>query len=227
MRDETIRDLLRNLNKGKGKNLVFKSSIGGNIEFAKVWIYQKNGFTYKSQFFFLIKNDLGKYVAAVCGFNNLHWYTLFEERRKGYLSKALKEYIIPFIWGKELHPIEYPINISISRGIGPRNFKASINLAKSIGFKCANPNEDLAEMNLNYNELNFPTNKLKVDHYISKQSIDSIKQKTKTIIDIYNQIKDEIFVKVGNQDLDEFDIPYKLSLKLDAIFWEYENKISH
>jgi len=41
MSDETIKDLLRKLNKGTGKNLIFKNSVSENVELAKVWIWKK------------------------------------------------------------------------------------------------------------------------------------------------------------------------------------------
>lgn len=152
MGDDTIKALLKNLNKGNSRNLIFKNSIGENVEYAKVWIWQRGEYTYKSQDFFLIKNGHGKYVSAIYGMNNFHWFTLHEERGKNHLSNALRNYVIPFLWAPNRQEIHEPFEISINRGIGPRNFESSLGLAKSIGFKVDDENDFKIELLLSYDD---------------------------------------------------------------------------
>lgn len=222
MRDETIRSLLKNLNKGKGRNLIFKNSIGENVEYAKVWIWQKGEYTYKNQDFFLIKNGDGKYVSAIYGMNDFHWVTLYEERGKHYLSNALRNYVIPFLWGPNRREIHYPFVISINRGIGPRNFKSSLGLAKSIGFMVDNQNDFKTELFLNYDD--FITNV--ATPYLTP-SLDSdtkiqLIEKSKIVIDLFLQIKGELEVRLGENNLEEFDEILDLKWKLENIIEEYE-----
>jgi len=102
----------------------------------------------------LIKNGENKYVAAIYGMNNFHWYTLYEGRGKSYLSKALKNNVISFLLGSFHQRIEEPFEISIGKGIVPKNFKASLNLAKSVGFKVDVENDYMVKLILIFDDFN-------------------------------------------------------------------------
>lgn len=222
MSDDTIRNLLRKLNKGTGKNLIFKNSIGGNVEFAKVWIWKRGLYFYKDQNFFFVKNEEGKYVAAIYGVNNFHWYTLYEERAKGYLSSALKNFVIPYLWGSKRQEIHEPFEISISRGIGQKNFKSSLHLGKSVGFKIVEENDYNIKLHLSYDDfakegLAFPIIVPNLDQY----SINSLSEKGKRLVDLFLQIKGELEVKLGKEVLDDFDHIPDLRFKLECVFEDY------
>jgi hypothetical protein len=223
MRDETIRDLLRKLNNGKGKDLIFKNSIGENVELAKVWIWMGGEYFYKDQNFFLIKNQDGKYVSAVYGLNKFHWYTLYEERGKGYPSIALRNSIIPFLWGPYRQEIHEPFEISISRGIGPKNFESSFRLAKSLGFKVDEENDYKTKLLLSYDD--FATEELATPVIIPDLDKDSgirLLEKGQSLMDLFLQIKGELEIRLGVEVLDDFDqildLKYKLEGMLDDHF---------
>lgn len=218
MNDETIRDLLRKLNKRTGKNLIFKNSIGENVELAKVWIWKMGEYFYKDQVFFLIKNQGGKYVAAVYGLNKFHWYTLYEERRKGYLSKALRDLIIPFLWGPNRQEIHDPFEISISRGIGPKNFESSFCLAKSLGFKVDEENDYKTKLLLSYDD--FAHDELATPVMIPDLDQDSgirLLEKSQRLVDLFLQIKGELEIRLGEEVLDDFDQIPDLKYKMERI----------
>jgi hypothetical protein len=223
MSDETIIALLKNLNKGKGRNLIFKNSIGDNVEYAKVWIWQKGEFTYKNQDFFLIKNGDGKYVSAISGMNNFHWVTLYEERGKHYLSNALRNYVIPFLWGPDRQGIHEPFKISINRRIGPRNFKSSLGLAKSVGFKVYDQNDFEIELLLNFDD--FITKGVAAPNLIPKMDPNTkiqLLEKSKIVIDLFLQIKGELEVRLWENELEGFEEVLNLKWKLEKIIEEYE-----
>lgn len=227
MSDETIRDLLRKLNKGTGKNLIFKNSIGENVELAKVWIWKRGEYFYKDQNFFLIKNQGGKYVAAVYGLNNFHWYTLYEERGKGHLSKALRDFIIPFLWGPNRQEIHEPFEISISRGIGPKNFESSSRLAKSLGFKVGEENDYKTTLLLSYDD--FAHEELATPVMIPDLDQDSgfrLLEKGQRLIELFIQIKGELEIRFGEELLDEFNQIPDLKFKLERIIDDYFNGIN-
>lgn len=223
MRDETIMALLKNLNKGKGRNLIFKNSIGENVEYAKVWIWQKSEYTYKNQDFFLIKNGDGKYVSAICGTNNFHWVTLYEERGNHFLSNALRNYVIPFLWGPDRQGIHEPFKISINRGIETRNFQSSLGLAKSIGFKEDNQNDFKIELLLNYDDfINKDVKTPNLTPSLDSETKIQLLEKSKIVIDLFLQIKGELEVRLGENKLEEFDEVRDLKRKLENIIDEYE-----
>lgn len=223
MRDETIMAFLKKLNKGKSRNLIFKNSIGENVEYAKVWIWQRGEYTYKSQDFFLIKNGNGKYVSAIYGMNNFHWVTLYEERGKNYLSNALRNYVIPFLWGPDRQEIHEPFKITINRRIGTRNIKSSLGLAKSIGFKIVNENDFKIELLLSYDD--FITKDVATPNLTPCLDSDTrirLLENSEMIIDLFLQVKGELEVRLGENKLEEFDNVLDLKRKLERIIDDYE-----
>ncbi|WP_373496205.1 hypothetical protein [Aquiflexum sp.] len=223
MRDETIMAFLKNLNKGKSRNLIFKNSIGENVEYAKVWIWQRGKYTYKDQDFFLIKNGDGKYVSAIYGMNDFHWVTLYEERGKNYLSNALRNFVIPFLWGPNRQEIHEPFKVSINRGIGPRNFKSSLGLAKSIGFKVDNQNDFKIELLLSYDD--FITKDVATPNLTPSLDSDTkiqLLEKSKIVNDLFLQIKGELEVRLGENKLEKFEKVLDLKRKLENIIDDYE-----
>lgn len=223
MSDDTIKDLLRKLNSGKGKNIVYRNSIGDNVEIAKVWICKNREYIYENQDFFIIRNENGKYVAAVYDQNNFHWYTLYEERGKSYLSNALRNFIIPFLWGIDRHPIEEPFKISINRGIGPRNFDSSFALAKSVGFKVDEENEYKSYLSLHYDD--FVNKDLDTPKLILNPNPEAKKQlikKAQLVEDLVLQIKGEMEIMFGEDKLEELRCMGYFKVRIENIFEDYE-----
>lgn len=223
MRDDTIRDLLRKLNKGTGKDLIFKNSICENVEIAKVWIWKKGEYIYKNQDFFLIKNKEDKYVAAISGHNNFHWYTLYEERGNGYLSNALRNFVIPFLWGIDRHPIEEPFKISISHGIGTRNFDSSLALAKSLGFIVVTENDYKKNLALHYDDfVNKNLDAPKLIPNLNYEAKNQLIKKAQLVEDLVLQIKGELEIMFGEDKLEELRCMDYFKVRLENIFEDYE-----
>lgn len=228
MSDDTIRDLLRKLNFGKGKNIVYRNSIGGNVEIAKVWIWKSGGYLYKNQDFFLIRNQNGKYVAAVYGQNNFHWYTLYSERGKGYLSNALRNFIFPYLWGIDRHPIEESFKISISRGIGPRNFESSLALAKSVGFSIDTENDSKTYCSLQYDDfINKDLDTPKITPNLRPEVNNQLIKKAQLVEDLTQQIKGEMEIMFGEDKLEDLSCMGFFKVRLENIFEDYEYKLSN
>lgn len=225
MSDDTIRDLLRKLNSGKGKNIVYRNSIGGNVEIAKVWVWKGSEYLYKNQDFFLIRNGNGngKYVSAVYGKNSFHWYTLYEERGKSYLSNALRNFIIPFLWGINRHPIEEPFEISISIGIGPKNFESSLSLAKSIGFKVVMENDYKKNLALHYDDfVNKDLDTPKLTPNLNSKAKNQLIKKAELVEDLVLQIKRELEIMFGEDKLEDLRFMDYFKVRLENIFEDYE-----
>jgi len=228
MSDDSIKDLLRKLNSGKGKNIVYRNSIGGNVEIAKVWIWKNGGYICKNQDFFLIKNNAGKYVAAICGQDDFHWYALYEERGNGYLSNALRNYVIPFLWGINRHPIEEPFEVSISHGIGPRNFNSSLALAKSVGFKVVTENDYKKNLSLHYDDfVNKDLDTPKLTPNLNPEAKNQLIKKGQLVEDLVLQIKGELEIMFGEDKLEDLRSMDYFKVRLENLFEDYEFKLSN
>lgn len=137
MTDKSLNNLINVLNKGQRKEHVFIRQLSDSVDLIKVFMDNPK-MTDKKRFqdlipdtFYCIKNDK-QYVGIVYDMSSdLHWYMKKEYRGNGYLTKALKEIILPFILRDKDEQ-----RITISRyEIGDENFKASEKVAISSGFK--------------------------------------------------------------------------------------------
>jgi|GEM_PF-2867901 hypothetical protein len=129
MRNEDIEKLINQLNLFDQDDdfKIYKFKISSTVEVAKVWSI---GIPSPLQFF-LIKNN-SYYVGAVNVLSNdLHWYILKEHRKKGYLTNALKEYILPYLF--EIRKVEVQ-KIMITNRNSEDDYISSLSVAKKIGF---------------------------------------------------------------------------------------------
>lgn len=133
MSDETLDELIQQLNSKKTKELIFIRPLGATVDLAKVWskkpkpLVQKF-FSDRENIIYFIKNEAGVYVGAVYDMkNNLHWYILSAYRKQGHLTRALKEFIFPFMFQSTEE-----IKISITCGVLSA---ASESVALNAGFK--------------------------------------------------------------------------------------------
>lgn len=134
MTNTDIVKLINQLNQCSSDNqfLLYKFGISSNVEFSKVWDKKFD----TPLHFFLIK-DGADYVGAVNVLSNdLHWYILKEHRKKGHLTKALKNYILPYLF--EVQGIEVQ-KISITKFNSDTVYNSSLSIAKKLGFKSTGP----------------------------------------------------------------------------------------
>jgi len=161
MTEKEIRKYIDRLNKGIAEESIFTRRISKNVEFAKVWSDQPKMAdnvvgNFGSYRFFFIKNELNEYIGAVLDmYHDLHWYIVPRSRKKGYLTTALKESILPFLFYDERESQK----LTIYRGsIGEKNYLNSKNVAINLGFKPTNKNEtefELIKENFNWDNENF------------------------------------------------------------------------
>lgn len=132
MKSNQIEKLISNLNKINADVSCLRKQISYGIEIAKVWnLEEDNNSTPHT--FYLIKNK-EEYVAAILVMSqDLHWFVHPKHSGKGYLSKALKEVILPYIFDV-LEQEEQKITINKFE-IGIDNYRSSEKVALSVGFK--------------------------------------------------------------------------------------------
>jgi hypothetical protein len=97
MTNDSIECLIDALNANEMADLIFKTSLSLNVDYAKVWTEEPKGLHRDEGYeFFFIKNETGVYVAAVLDmYNDLHVFVKKAYRKQGYLSKAMNEIILP------------------------------------------------------------------------------------------------------------------------------------
>ena len=148
MTAKSIIAIINILNINPNYNNCIKNSISNTVELAHIWI-EKSRYKHRPQTFFLIKEG-NEYVGAVLDMiTDLHWVVLPKHRKKGHLTTALKETILPYLF-VHLERENQTITIKESE-IGQKNFQHSLNTALQVGFrKVDNDNYILKEDDFDY-----------------------------------------------------------------------------
>ena len=138
MTNKEIQSYINKLNNNTYAKTIFKYQISDNVDYAKVWQSQNTKDIIPYRFFFIKNNS--NYVGAVLDMcNDLHWYISPKYRGKGYLTSALNNTILPFIF-EVLEREEQSISITKSQ-IGLKNYNSSSKVALSVGFKKTDNNK--------------------------------------------------------------------------------------
>ena len=132
MTEKSIIAILNGLNRNPYYRNCIKHSISKNVELAHIWI-ENSRHKHSPKTFFLIRNE-NEYVGAVLDMKiDLHWIILPEHRKNGYLTNALKEAIIPYLFSVvEREELKISIN---ELEISNKNYEASMRTALNVGFK--------------------------------------------------------------------------------------------
>lgn len=217
MESKTIEKYLTLLNTGKASELIFLRQIGKNIEVAKVWDKHPeisdnlngNFFSYR---FFFIKDECNTYVGAVLDMHHdLHWYVSPEYRGKGYLTKALKSGILPYLFefGRDLQTIT--IN---DVELEDSDYLSSKKVALNVGFRTTNENE--TQFGLNCDDFDWNAENLdEIDGEISPERIDELRKKLFFAYKILYQISDELLMAV-----DDDKGLLELAKKINSFTWK-------
>lgn len=191
MRDEDIKKILQHLNGTIGPFVckIYKFQISSTVEYAKVWYELKPPLQIESRFFF-IKNQQ-TYVGGINILReDLHWYVLKEERKNGYLTNALKNTILPFLFNKMGYE---QVKISIISN-NPNSAKASISVAEKVGFKRITEIDYL----LYKDQLNFDEEVLSLKYPgIKKEEYKNLKNEIKEISTRLRQIHTQFEFSTG------------------------------
>jgi hypothetical protein len=148
MTEQTIISVIKDMN-GKQENEFLLEPLSGNVDFTIHTSINDPNLTYQRHSgrlyrFYLIKNQNGKYVAAVYNMGgDLHWVVLPKYRKKGHLIKPLKEVIIPHLFRDQDE-----IKVSVIKEIGEEMFQASEKIALRVGFILVNEDGERKEYSL-------------------------------------------------------------------------------
>lgn len=210
MTDKYIITLINSLNGKPDQKDCIKHSISKNVELAHIWI-ENSMHKHSPKTFFLIKKE-NEYVGAVLDMKiDLHWVILPEHRKNGYLTNALKEGIIPYLFSiVEREQLKISINeLQISK----KNYDASMRTALKVGFKKV----DDTTFILVKNDFDFSNEELDIKYKgLEDDEIEGICKELKAIAKKVSVINSKIELSLGHSpstymepSLD--DMSYKLS----------------
>jgi hypothetical protein len=206
MTEKEIRKFIVQLNNGKANESIFTRKICKNVDVAKVWSEQPKitdaiiG-NYSSYRFFFIKNEINEYVGAVLDmYQDLHWYILPKNRKQGYLTTALKESILPYLFYDERESQRITID---KNAIGENNYLSSKNVALKLGFKPINDCE--TEFELKQTDFNWDDENLKeINSEINSGRFKQLKKRAFFAFKTLYKISDELLMAVDDdKDLKE------------------------
>jgi hypothetical protein len=134
MTDKHIIQLINKLNRFPNHKECVKVGIGKNVELAHIWYQSGFSDSHVPYTYFLIKDNNDKYIGAVLDMtHDLHWVVLPKHRKKGHLSQALRNIILPYLL-EETDRFEQKITIKRNE-IGETNYQNSLRVALKVGFK--------------------------------------------------------------------------------------------
>jgi hypothetical protein len=227
MIDKEIRKYINRLNNKKGQESIFTRPLSETVELSKVWSEQpKKTYSIVEDFpsyrFYFIKNTLGIYVGAILDmYSDLHWYIVPKQRKNGYLTKALKESVLPhiFYYNREVQ------RITIQESIGKENYTNSKNVAIKIGFNSINEDETVFE--LNKSDFKWENDNL-TEHVksIGNERIELLKKRVNHASNILLKVSDELQIAYDDDDkLSEISFKVKDHVwKIEDLMWKYEKK---
>ncbi len=224
MTGREIRKYIDRLNNGKACESIFTRQISKTVDVAKVWTKQPKMTdniigNFGSYRFFFIKNELNEYVGAVLDmYQDLHWYIVPKSRKQGYLTTALKESILPYLFYDERESQRITIDKS---AIGEKNYLNSKNVAINLGFKAINDAEtefELKQTDFNWDNENFE----EINSEINSERFEQLKKRVFYTYKILYKISDELLMTVNNDKelKDVADEVRNYTWKIEDLEWE-------
>jgi hypothetical protein len=114
MRHETLEGFIDALNNNMMKDRIFIRPLSDTVDFARVWDELPNGNNGNEQAYvvYFIKIPKQEYVGAVLvmGSNDLHAFVKIPHRKKGYLTCAMRDWILPHLFhieGREFQRVTF------------------------------------------------------------------------------------------------------------------------
>lgn len=224
MTEKEIRKYIDRLNNGKGSESIFTRQISKTVDVAKVWTEQPKMTdsiigNFGSYRFFFIKNEINKYVGAVLDmYQDLHWYVIPKSRKQGYLTTALKESILPYLFYEERDSQRITID---KNAIGKKNYLKSKNVALKLGFKSINNSE--TEFELKQSDFNWNYENLKeINSEINSERFEQLRKRAFYAFKTLYKISDELQMKFDDdKELKEVaDEVRKYTWKIEDLEWE-------
>jgi len=225
MTNKEISKYINRLNQGKGQESIFTREISESVVVAKVWSEQPKKTdsivgNFASYRFFFIKNSMNVYVGAVLDMGtDLHWYISPKYRKRGYLTTALKESILPYVFENDRNEQR----ITIENGIGKKDYNNSRKVAEKLGFVPINIEE--TEFLLKESMFGRDNARLtKKNKTISKDRIEILTKRVNYATKELLKISDELTMAYDDdKNLDDISNEvFKYTWKIEDLWYKYK-----
>jgi hypothetical protein len=169
--------------------------------------------------FFFVKNETKRYVAAVLDmYHDLHWYVVPEYRKNGYLTTALRESILPYLFYDEREVQRITIE---KDSIGEKNYLNSKKVALKLGFKAINNSE--SEFELKQSDFNWEYENLdEINSALSAERFETLRKRAFYAYKTLYKISDELLMTIDDdKELKEIaNEVKKYTWKIEDLEWE-------
>ena len=237
MTEKNLQNLIDILNsKENHKEQIFLRQISENVFLSKVSskVTMPEIKPYSFGDFFLISNERKKFIGVIedRGISDLHWYITKDSRKKGYLTKALKETIIPYIFYDENKDYDRQKITIDKNNLSEINYLNSKKVAINLGFKPLNEDEtnfELTKENFNWSDENISEK----NNLISKERTELLIEKVSNLHYEFEKICCELEMSYGNEDilleqLKEISKSIEYSkMKVDGLIFTQNNEINN
>jgi hypothetical protein len=227
MTSKDIKKYIDRLNIGRYLETIFIRPISKNISVAKVWpaipkISDPVNIGCPSYTFFFIKNEDQKFVGAVLDMNSdLHWFVTRQYRKKGYLTTALKNVILPYLLDDK-----DAVRITISKGLEDEDYSNSKKVALAVGFKPLDSDETIFEIKTEEFDSLFDDT-FDQNTEITPERILLLRRRVSLMSKLLYQISDELSMAYyDDQGLHNVaaEVSY-FNTKIDDIAWKYQKNV--
>jgi len=236
MTDKYLKSLIDKLNRKNTDGSIFLRPLSERVDLAKVVtkvrrLPTKDILPLKFESFYFIKNDDGYYVATVypMGNHDIHWFVIHKHRKKGHLTRAMREIIIAHLF-QEHDELKITINENM---IGRKNSIASEKVAMNLGFTKVTDSYYGSEYVLDYKEPDKIIDLSGRNTGIPKERLKELQNLIHSNLNSLLTIQTEIDMKIGSnlytEELEYFIAEIrKHSNAIEDIWWErkmnWENK---
>lgn len=227
MTNEQLDNYIDQLNSGDyNPETIFLSKISNDVLYARIWTKepevtdQITGFPCSYEFFF-IKDENDKFIGTVLDMaSDLHWYIKKEFRKQGYLSRALRQTILPFLFRSRTEQrVTIPVN-----DIGKEEYEKSRSVALSLGFKAVD--ENYLEFKLSKHTFNLTEVQIdRAKELIDRARLEILRKKVSFSMTMLMTVSDELKMK----NLDDFGLEEqtralaKYLMFIEDIPYDYQN----
>lgn len=191
MTEPTIQSKIDSVNTDPEGALIFIKAAAGNVKFAHAWNKFPDGLGIAVQPFFLyfIYSEANRCIGAVLdhGEHDLHCYVQEDHRHKGFMKKALRDYILPHLRAEGRQEQCVTFSTAESRG-----------LLEGLGFTI----HPAQKASLDLSRLNASALLLCAPKPLSPQRLQAIKVTLRQAAELLRRTKDEVDVAL----LDEWYI---------------------
>lgn len=233
MQNSEIEKLINRLNSGESIDQLYQRPLSENVVWVKYWpgiVSPMNNVCYPDGAldFYFVRNSENLFIGAVLDmYSDLHWFMLPNFRRKGHLTRALSQTIMPhlfFIRVRESQRITIDANV-----LNAQEFQSSRKVALATGFKMKSEKDGISVFQAHKEDCLYQIFIEGTNTGISEERKDIITKKINYLSRSLWLIQDEIEMCIGDNEYSEEINELRMEIKKHVIRFEdkwYENKSS-